>query len=126
LPQINYASNIFYILALYASKICVVLLFKRISSGICHKRIAWIALGITTTTGFISIFLCALRCNLREPWIIFSTRCNALFDQWRVIVGLDIATEIGLFSMVVYMVWGLQTAASNKSRVIFAFGLRLP
>jgi hypothetical protein len=103
-----------------------VLLFKRISSGICHKRIAWIALSITTTAGFISIFLCALRCNLREPWIIFGTRCNALFDQWRVVVGLDIATEIGLFSMVVYMVWGLQTAASNKSRVIFAFGLRLP
>jgi hypothetical protein len=58
--------------------------------------------------------------------MVFGTRCNALFDQWRVIVGLDIATEVGLFSMVVYMVWGLQTAVSNKTRVIFAFGLRLP
>jgi hypothetical protein len=55
------------------------------------------------TTGFISVFLCALRCNLSEPWIIFGTKCNALFDQWRAIVGLDIVTEIGLFSMVVYM-----------------------
>ena len=76
--------------------------------------------------GLTSVFLCALRCNLSEPWIIFDTQCNDLFDQWGVIVGLDIATEIGLFSMVVYMVWGLQTAASNKTRVIFAFGLRLP
>jgi hypothetical protein len=101
-------------------------LFKRISSGICHKRIAWIALGITMAMGLTSVFLCALRCNLSEPWIIFDTECNALFDQWGVIVGLDIATEIGLFSMVVYMVWGLQTAVSNKTRVIFAFGLRLP
>lgn len=102
------------------------LLFKRISSGIVQKKLAWIALGIVTLTGFISLFLCALRCNLSEPWIIFNTECNALFDQWRAIVALDIAIEVGLFSMVVYMVWGLQTAASNKTRVIFAFGLRLP
>jgi hypothetical protein len=103
-----------------------VLLFKRISSGIVQKKIGWAALAITTTTGFISVFLTALRCDLSRPWVIFGTRCDALFDQWRAIVALDIATEVGLFSMVVYMVWGLQTAVSNKTRVIFAFGLRLP
>jgi hypothetical protein len=48
------------------------------------------------------------------------------FAQWQAIVGLDIATEVGLFVMAVHLVWGLQAAVSTKLRVIFAFGLRLP
>lgn len=103
------------------------LLFKRISSGIVHKKIAWVALGTILVMGFISVFLCALRCDLDEPWIqIGSTKCHSLFAQWRAIAALDIATEVGLFGMAVHLVWGLQTAVSGKLRVIFAFGLRLP
>lgn len=124
--QLNYAANIFYILALYASKACVVLLFKRISSGIVHKKIAWVGLGVVGTTGVISIFLCALRCDLGEPWIQFGRQCNSLLAQWKAIAALDIATEVGLFGMAVHLVWGLQTAVSGKLRVVFAFGLRLP
>lgn len=124
--QLNYASNLFYILALYASKACVVLLFKRISSGIVHKKIAWVALGVVTTTGVISLFLCALRCDLSEPWIQFGDQCDSLYAQWQAIAAFDIATEVGLFGMAIHLVWGLQTAVSGKLRVIFAFGLRLP
>lgn len=103
------------------------LLFKRISSGIVHKKIALVALGITITLGIASVFLSALRCDLSEPWIQFgSTKCGSLFAQWKAITALDIATEVGLFGMAVHLVWGLQTAVSGKLRVIFAFGLRLP
>jgi hypothetical protein len=130
LRQLNYAANIFYVLTLYASKVCLVLLFKRISSGIVHKKISWVALGITVTLGFVSVLLSALRCDLSEPWIQFGEagdeKCGSLFAQWKTIVGLDIATEVGLFVMAVHLVWGLQAAVSTKLRVIFAFGLRLP
>lgn len=112
--------------ALYASKISVVLLFKRISSGIVHKKIAWVALGVIGVTGFISIFLIALRCDLGEPWLLFGRKCESLLAQWKAIGALDIATEVGLFGMAVHLVWGLQTAVSGKLRVVFAFGLRLP
>ena len=128
--QLNYAANIFYVVTLYASKVCVVLLFKRISSGIVHKRIALVALGITLTLGFISVLLSALRCDLSEPWIQFGdagvAKCGSLFAQWKAIIALDIATEVGLFVMAVHLVWGLQAAVPTKLRVIFAFGLRLP
>jgi hypothetical protein len=125
--QLNYAANIFYILTLYASKTCVVLLFKRISSGIMHKKVAWIALANVLTTGIISIFLGALRCDLSKPWLLSgSAKCQSLPAQWKAITALDIATEIGLFAMAVHLVWGLQAAVPTKLRVIFAFGLRLP
>ncbi|KAL1583924.1 hypothetical protein WHR41_07355 [Cladosporium halotolerans] len=124
--QLNYAANLFYILALYASKACVVLLFKRISSGIMHKKIAWVALIVTITAGFISILLCALRCDLTQPWIQFGAQCSSLYAQWQAIAAFDIITEVGLFAMAVHLVWGLQTAVSGKFRVVFAFGLRLP
>lgn len=124
--KLNYAATIFYIFALYASKISVVLLFKRISSGIVHKKIAWVALGVVSVTGFISVFLCALRCDLGEPWILFGRQCHSLLAQWQAIGALDIITEAGLFGMAVHLVWGLQTAVAGKFRVVFAFGLRLP
>jgi hypothetical protein len=104
-----------------------VLLFKRISSGIIHKKIALVALVITLVLGIVSIFMSALRCDLSEPWIQFgSAKCSSLFAQWKAIAALDIATEVGLFGMAVHLVWGLQTAVPVKLRVIFAFGLRLP
>lgn len=124
--KLNYASTIFYVFALYASKMSVVLLFKRISSGIVHKKIAWVALGVTGVTGFISIFLIALRCDLGEPWLLFGRKCESLLSQWKAIGALDIVTEVGLFGMAVHLVWGLQTAVAGKLRVVFAFGLRLP
>lgn len=102
------------------------LLFKRISSGIMHKKISYVALAVVSTAGVITIFLCALRCDLSEPWIQFGASCNSLFAQWQAIAAFDIATEIALFGMAVHLVWGLQTAVSGKLRVIFAFGLRLP
>ncbi|KAM0718088.1 hypothetical protein Q7P37_006420 [Cladosporium fusiforme] len=127
IQELNYAANLFYVLALYASKACVVLLFKRISSGIMKKKIAWAAMAVIMTTGVISIFLCALRCDLSQPWIQFgSSQCDSLFAQWQAITAFDIATEAMLFAMAVYLVWGLQTAFSGKFRVVFAFGLRLP
>lgn len=124
--QLNYAANLFYVLALYASKASVVLLFKRIASGILKKKIAWVALGVVVTTGVISIFLCALRCDLSQPWIQWNASCDSLFAQWQAIIAFDIITEVMLFGMAVYLVWGLQTAFSGKFRVVFAFGLRLP
>ena len=130
MQQLNYAANIFFVLTLYASKVCLVLLFRRISSGIVHKKISLVALGITLTLGFASVLLSALRCDLSEPWIQFGevgdAKCGSLFAQWKAIVGLDIASEVGLFVMAVHLVWGLQAAVSTKLRVIFAFGLRLP
>lgn len=130
MQQLNYAANVFFVLTLYASKVCLVLLFKRISSGHVHKKISLVALGITLTLGFASVLLSALRCDLSEPWIQFGAagdaRCGSLFAQWKAIVGLDIATEVGLFVMAVHLVWGLQAAVHTKLRVIFAFGLRLP
>ena len=106
------------------------LLFKRISSGHVHKKISLVALGITLTLGFVSVPLSALRCDLSKPWIQFGAagdaKCGSLFVQWKATVGLDIATEVGLFVMAVHLVWGLQATVYSKLRIIFAFGLRLP
>lgn len=91
-----------------------------------HKKIAWVALIVTITAGLISILLCALRCDLTQPWIQFGAQCSSLYAQWQAIAAFDIITEVGLFAMAVHLVWGLQTAVSGKFRVVFAFGLRLP
>lgn len=74
----------------------------------------------------ISVFLVALRCNLAHPWLQYSESCPSLAAQWRAIAAFDIITEVLLFALAIQLVWGLQTQFSRKTRVVFAFGLRLP
>jgi len=38
----------------------------------------------------------------------------------------DIAFELALVAMTIFLVWGLQTSMENKLAVVFAFGTRVP
>lgn len=40
--------------------------------------------------------------------------------------AFDIITEVALFFITIYVVYGLQLPTSKKLVVLFAFGMRLP
>ncbi|KAK5114229.1 hypothetical protein LTR85_010294 [Meristemomyces frigidus] len=124
--KLGYTADIFYILALYASKCCVVLLYKRISPDRNHSMVAWSVLSACVTLGVISVFLVALRCDLSHPWLQYHVQCSSLSAQWAAVAAFDILTEIAIFGMSLQLVWKLQTSLARKSRVVLAFGLRLP
>jgi hypothetical protein len=46
--------------------------------------------------------------------------------RWQLISGFDIAFELCLVGMTIYLVWGLQTSLETKLTVVFSFGTRLP
>lgn len=111
---------------LYASKCCVVFLFRRISANRMHALVAWVVLAATLVLGVISVFLIAIKCDVSHPWIVWTGQCPTLGAQWAAVAAFDILTEFALFGMSIQLVWDLQTTLGRKGRVVFAFGLRLP
>lgn len=124
--QLGYAADLFYIFTIYAGKMSVVLLFKRITAARMHQIVAWSVLGGCCVMGLISIFLTTLRCDVSQPWLQFEKDCPTLGAQWSAIAAFDIITEISLFFISILLVYGLHTKAKNKGRVVLAFGIRLP
>lgn len=88
--------------------------------------VAWTVLTTCITLAVISVFLAALRCDLSRPWVQFEMQCSGLSAQWAAVAAFDILTEIAVFAMSIHLVWKLHTSLARKSRVVFAFGLRLP
>ncbi len=86
----------------------------------------------------------ALRCDLTHPWIFVEAhQCSHIvseirhnnycalanklqFARWQTVAGMDIITELALFSTSIYLVKNLQLSLKKKSLVVLAFGLRLP
>ncbi|KAF2163163.1 hypothetical protein M409DRAFT_68757 [Zasmidium cellare ATCC 36951] len=124
--RLGYAADIFYVLSIYAGKISVVLLFKRIIAERMHQIVAWSIFGGCCVMGFISIFLSALRCDVSQPWLQFEKNFPSLAAQWSAVAAFDIVTELSLFFISILLVHGLHTKAKNKGRVVLAFGIRLP
>lgn len=48
------------------------------------------------------------------------------FLRWQLISVFDIAFELCLVGMTIYLVWSLQTSLETKTTVVFSFGMRLP
>ena len=91
--------------------------------------------------GFTSTMAIAFRCHLPQPWIM-DEACNNMagfslslgtesltnpqFLRWKLIGAFDIATEIALFLMAIYLVVDLRMPFHLKAFVVTAFAFRLP
>ncbi|KAM3421996.1 hypothetical protein BST61_g2373 [Cercospora zeina] len=124
--KLGLAAVILYIFTIYASKASVVLLFARISADRFHRAVARGLLASCLVFGIVSAFLVALKCDLTAPWRVYGRQCSSLFAQATAVAVFDIVTELILFAISMLLVWNLQTSVKNKSRVVFAFGTRLP
>jgi hypothetical protein len=59
--------------------------------------------------------------------VLFHPQLTALqVTQWAGIGAFDIATELAIFSVSVYMVSTLQMSFRSRAIVVFAFACRLP
>ncbi|KAK0641657.1 hypothetical protein B0T16DRAFT_461695 [Cercophora newfieldiana] len=125
LQKSEYASDIFYLLSIFLTKLSIVYLFIRLSPDRNHKRAAWLCLAATTLFTFTTILITCLRCDMLKPWIFIGTQCPGLLARWQVTAVFDIVTELGIFGVAAYMTHGLKTTVSKKFVVLIAFGLRV-
>lgn len=146
--QTLYISDILFILAYSCAKAAVGLLLYRLGRDTLYKRgCAAIALFIGLW-GIAATIAMSIKCDITKPWIV-SDRCHhivsvnccpkysqchivltALSDiqelRWKLITAFDVLSELMMFGMLVYLIWGLQMAMSRKVVIVGAFACRLP
>jgi hypothetical protein len=138
--QLFYTSNIFATIILGLSKLSVPLILLKLSPINHHKITFYVSIGGVVALTIASVLTIALQCGPTTPWLSVGKMCqervsnNLIFRQllkerqhlqWRVILALDIFSEVWMMSLPVYVVWGLQTTLSRKRLVVGAFVIRI-
>lgn len=138
--QLFYSSNIFATIILGLSKLSVPIMLLKLSPIHHHKTIFYISIGGVILLTIGSAFIIALQCDLAKPWLSAGRMCpervsdslifrqmlkERQYLQWRVILALDIASEVWMMSLPIYVVWGLQTTLQRKRVVVGAFAIRI-
>ncbi|KAK2753784.1 hypothetical protein FQN55_000147 [Onygenales sp. PD_40] len=125
LLKATYAVDILYVVTHCLSKCSAAIFYLRISPNRTHFIIVWVLVGVATIWALISVILLALRCDNSHPWIDINGSCSTLFPRWQFIAAFDIITEIGLASVSIFLVAGVQMAVERKFVVVLAFSSRL-
>lgn len=136
--QATFASQILFILSLCLSKCSILLLMMRLFNLDMHhswrkssnRRFLWaaclIVLGLIVLWGLASMIGLSVDCSSRtlieDP---ASAQCPDQLLRWRLIIAFDIATELVLFSLPLFIVWPVQMSIARKGQVVLAFAFRL-
>ena len=89
-----------------------------------------------------SLFMIALKCNLRHPWIqynaqctglvrSFNSFCNACFSlpiqlaRWYIVEIAGAVVDASLIAAVLYLVYNVHMPRIQKAKVILLFGIRV-
>jgi len=122
----DYGITITYIFTLLLSKCGVIFLYLRLSPRKGHVIASWTTMGACVVWGIISLVLISVPCRPREYWSEGLEQCSGLREKWRAVAGLDIITELAIFSISIYLVAQLNMKTRSKALVVAAFSLRLP
>ncbi|TKA63261.1 hypothetical protein B0A55_09620 [Friedmanniomyces simplex] len=105
--KIVYASDAIFLVALFLSKISVLLLELRMSPEKWH---------VMLTKGGLAACGAAL----------LTHECQALYTRWIAVFCLDVAFELYIYAVILRMLIALQRNASKKMKATVMFSLRLP
>ncbi|KAL3475628.1 hypothetical protein BJX99DRAFT_259234 [Aspergillus californicus] len=119
-------SETFYLITLYTTKCCVISIYLRLTPQKLHNRASWATFILCTLWVIPAIFILSLNCGFNRPWTGSEGQCTDLLKRWQFIVAIDIATELILFSLAVWLLAGLFMPLKRKLTVAFAFLFRLP
>ena len=122
------ASLITYSLTISMVKISILLLYRRLFDTVKFGRATLIA-GMACIAWLMAALFClALQCNTEaeryNPESLFSDQCIDLKAYWMTITSTNMALDLIILCMPLYMVWNLRLAIRQKLALsgIFALG----
>ncbi|ERF71368.1 hypothetical protein EPUS_09332 [Endocarpon pusillum Z07020] len=124
--KLFYSSTILLNFALGLSKCSIAALLLRMTPVRRQLLVFKGALVFLATWTVASILAVALQCNLSHPWVLVGEECPGMFLRWKIVESLDVITELGLFALVLYLVWNVRLQTMQKATVVIVFALRLP
>src|SRR5690242_4848536 len=130
LNTLTLVGNLSWIIALCLSKLAVVSMLLSITLTAAHQKLQYLVGALITIQCISSILLMTARCTEFEGFV-WDTRANDIACprqelRWRVITGLDVASELLILVLPVQLVWNLNMSTRNKMVVTAAFWIRIP
>ena len=117
-----------YSLTIAMVKISVLLLYRRVFDTLKFRR-ATVIIGIACTSWLIATLLClAFQCHTNaeryDADSLFSDQCIDMKAYWAAVTGSNMALDLIILCMPLYMVWNLRLSTRQKVALsgIFALG----
>ena len=109
-------------------KISILLMYRRIFDTAAFKRATWIVGTACVAWGIAAVFCLIFQCQpfsgLWNPEDTFTDKCIDLQAYYRAVASSNMALDVIILCMPLYMVWKLKLEASQKLMLsgIFALG----
>ncbi|KAK2871601.1 hypothetical protein FQN49_003017 [Arthroderma sp. PD_2] len=87
-------------------------------------RVARILASVAGGWTVASILLVSLRGDLSQPWTVLDGE-QSLFYRWIAVEAGGLATEVAVWLLSLYLIWGLQMKCRKQVLILVAFGCRL-
>ncbi|OKL55492.1 hypothetical protein UA08_09185 [Talaromyces atroroseus] len=120
-----YTSDLLYVLSLSLAKVSIFQFLEKLCVEKRHKTICrWSSLLVAVWTVPV-FFTLAFKCGTSSPWNMDDGHCIRIFDFWAAISPIDIATELVICILPIYIVKPVQISFDKKVTVIVAFVFRI-
>lgn len=115
----QYATHFLVVLSMTASKVSVVLMYRRLVQGTSQApSIFKFLLPLSILYGVVAIFLVAFQCHPPQSWILEPSSCSPGGRTHYGAIGLNILTDALLAVWIVPTFIKLNTTSSKKAVVI--------
>ncbi|KAJ5219380.1 uncharacterized protein N7498_001479 [Penicillium cinerascens] len=120
-----YSSDLLYVLCLSLAKVSILQFLEKLCVNKRHKTICrWSSILIAVWTVPV-FFTLAFKCGASRPWDVDNGHCINIFDFWAAICPVDIATELVICILPMYVIKPVQVSFGKKVTVIVAFVFRI-
>ncbi|KAH7138367.1 hypothetical protein B0J11DRAFT_13764 [Dendryphion nanum] len=120
-----YASTLLYVLTLGISKISILLFLRKLFHTKAHKLATTLLNSIVICWTVAITISVAFECSLPTPWERFSAKCVPMKPFWISATAIDIATDLALILLPIFIVSTLQIELRKKMIIIAIFASRL-
>jgi hypothetical protein len=107
------------------AKLSTVVLTARLCAQTSHRILIYGVLGFILAWGLAAVFADAFRCPLSHPYDLYGPTCANIFSFWNAVSSLDVASDLVLILLPIYLFRSLQMRLLRKLIVMAAFGCRI-
>ncbi|KAI0433180.1 hypothetical protein F5Y09DRAFT_352193 [Xylaria sp. FL1042] len=122
----EYASVVFFIIALALIKVSISTFIRQLSRSTTHRRLDWAIQAIIGLWVLTSVLVSLFQCALPTPWdYVHGVKCVDRRAWWAYVAILNIVTDILTVGLYVFIIGNLQIPRSKRVIILSIFLVRL-
>ncbi|KAI1346026.1 hypothetical protein F5Y01DRAFT_308593 [Xylaria sp. FL0043] len=122
----EYASVVFFIIALALIKVSISTFIRQLSRSTTHRKFDWILQALIGLWALTAVLICLFQCSLPTPWnYVHGLRCVDRRAWWTYVAILNIVTDLLTVALYVFIIGNLQIPRSKRLIILSMFLVRL-